>query len=251
MALFMLRVLRLTYSGIISANRYVLHTKGGGTMRKKLSTITSMVILLFIFLSSAHSTVIRYDLDPFTGDSAGAIVTIDDATAGVFRVNVQVVPDIPSGNIGDITGVFFNLSDTIEQSDITDLVGGPIIGFENNTQNLHGGVNLIGGANNPGLFDVGLRYNGFNVDDVQHIEFLVSSLGGALSLLDFRGFGLRLQSVGVEGLSRGGSSKLSALNQTFGGQASTSIPTPESSTMLLLGIGLIGIAGVARRKAQK
>ncbi len=221
-------------------------------MKKILSTIASILILLFILLSPARSTVVQYDLNSFTGDSAGAIVTIDDVTAGVFRVNVQVVPGIPSGNIGDITGVFFNLSDTIGQSDITGLIGGPIIGFENNTQNLGRGVNLSGGGiNNPGSFDVGLRYNGFNVDDVQHIEFLVSSLNGTLSILDFNGFGLRLQSVGVEGRQRRGSSKLSALSPTYPVPVPASFPIPESSTMLLFGLGLIGIAGITRQKLQK
>lgn len=80
------------------------------------------------------------------------------------------------------------------------------------------------------------------------LGLLISVVGGGrgeLSLLDFSGFGLRLQSVGVDGQPRGGSSKLSAFDST------SSIPTPESTTMFLLGLGLIGIAGITRKNLQK
>lgn len=197
-------------------------------MKVILATITSILIPVLTFLSSAHSTVVQYDLDSFASKSADAIVTVDDVIPGVLGVNDQGVPGINSGNVGDITGGF-NLSNMIGSGDIVNLIDGPIIDFESNTRNFGQGIDLRGGgSNNPGLFDVGLQYRGFNVDDVQDIEFLVSSLTGALSIFDFNGFGLRLQSVGVKGKRQPVNSILSGFNPKF------PVSALESATMALL-----------------
>jgi hypothetical protein len=206
---------------------------------------------------TASAAAIYFDLDPFTESSADANVTVDDDTPGVFTVTVQIVPESVTGNIGDITGVFFNLSDDVALGDITSVTGGPIIGFANNTNNLGNGVNLNGGGPaNPGLFDVGLRYAGFSTDDVQLVVFTIDNpigAGGTFTLDDFISFGLRLQTVGPAGGSRGGSSKMFGDDPIPVVEEDNEEPipssAPEPSTLALAAIGGLSlIAGLRRRR---
>lgn len=197
--------------------------------------------VFFLTVNTAHAATLIFDLDPFTGDSADATVKVDDNTVGLFRVNVKVNPEINTSNIGDITGVFFNFSPLVMLGNIDSILGGSIIGFGNNTADLGGGVNLTGGGpNNPGLFDVGLRYDGFNIDDVQEVEFTIDRTDpdlSALLLSDFTGFGLRLQTVGPLDGEREGSSKLSGFNFTSDDPTPS---VPEPSTLVLLGTSFLG-----------
>ena len=215
-----------------------------GKMTKIIGSIIAIGLLFLVSAYPAHAASVIFDLDPFTDSPGDALVTVDDETAGAFRVNVQVIPWGVEDNIGDITGVFFDLSDLIIQDDINMQFGGNIMGFANN-------IGMSGGGpDNPGLFDVGLEYAGLNIDDIQEMEFLIDLTRGpiaglGLGLDDFDKFGLRLQSVGPTGADpddREGSSKLAGFS---GGNG----VIPEPTTMLLLGSGLLGLA-LARRKKR-
>ena len=209
-------------------------------MNRKDLRFLFMVGIFYLYTAGlAQAGMLTFDLDPFIGNPTDALITVDDNTDGFFKVNVKVVLEESTGNIGDISGVFFNLSPLISESDIDCTIGTPIIGFGNNTNNLGGGVNLRGGGpKNPGLFDVGLRFAGFHVDDVQEVEFTIRNIS-TLSLDDFTGFGLRLQTVGPLGGNREGSSKLSGFSH---------IPIP--SAVWLFGFGLMGL-GAFRKKFSK
>ena len=216
-----------------------------------LARPTILAVMLTIgmgFVSSSYADSIHFDLDPFTGDEAQVFVTVDDDTAGELNVLVEVMPEANTGNIGDITGIFFDLSKSIEESDITD--GPPLpdslhIGFKNSTNNLGDGVNLFGGGpDNPGRFDVGLQYAGFEVDDVQLIGFSIDLTGHPeLGLDDFTRVAVRLQSVGPEDGDREGSSKLVSGDPRPGPRPSPMVPLPSAAWA---GMSLLAVVGIVK-----
>ena len=214
--------------------------------KQTLPVLLCSALMMFGLSTQAGAAIVQFNLTPFTGDPTEATITVDDMiNAGFFTVTVKV-DDTNTGNLGDITGVFFDAGGAakgqlLTTADITGITD-THIGFGTNTSNLGGGVNLTGGGpNNPGTFDVGVRFDGNNAGFFSTIEFRIADPAANvdLDLSDFSRFALRLQTVGPAPNGGGGSSKLVSGGPT---------PVPVPSAALLFGTGLLGLIGIARRK---
>ena len=147
-----------------------------------------------------------FDISTVTGDPAKARITLTELPNGTIRVKVDVI----DGTIGDLRGLFFNISDeslvnglSVSGDEVTDSK------FKvNNVSNLAGGLNINGTHTD---FDGGVEIgtSGIGKDDIQSTTFTLShnSVDLTLDLFENQDFGVRLTSVGV-GDNRNGSSKL-------------------------------------------
>jgi hypothetical protein len=139
--------------------------------------------------------------------------------------NVSTLPLLPAAITGNPGGITATIS-------------------EGAVNNIGGGVNMNGSGQS--LFDVGVRIGisgGIGGgDDFQMGMFTVAGV----SITDFTSIGVRVKSVDVGGGFRTGSSKLSGPVPNGNGE-----PIPEPTTIVLLSIGLVGLAGAAARRKFK
>jgi hypothetical protein len=143
---------------------------------------------------------------------------------------------VPNPNIADIRGVFFNILDN-------SLLQGLNITGANVTRFATGSIDRLGQGNNinpGGPFEIGVEIGQQGLgggDDIQSTMFTVAHSSQALTLAQFsnQDFGLRLQSVGLPGSNRDGSSKL-------GGTApGSSQPVPEPGTIAGTALFALGV----------
>jgi len=211
----------------------------------KTKFLSLIILCISLMAWSGTAFAIPFTMTNFGDDDVSLIeVSVVDISVGQARVSV----DVSTGPIvGDIGGVFFDLLQDVGTlavpnwvpSDITGVTGVTgSLGFvadEGNVTKAPNNSNI-----NPFKFDVGVSIGNKNLtDDIQFVQFDV--FGTGLVSADFTRIGVRLQSVGkkegLEELRTGSSKYVSAV--------------PEPATMLLLGAGLIGLAGLGRRKFFK
>lgn len=211
-------------------------------MVKKI--IQGFLLALFLYIVSLTSIDSALAL-PFTmnnvgtNDVSGITAEVTDITGGA-QLSVVITGPV----IGDITGIFFDLAGHVGYDYGTiDITGGDVTKYlikEGQVKQIRGpgGPNMGGSV---AKFDVGVQI-GSNNDDIQ--SAMISIIGDNLEALDFTRIGIRVQSVGVSSGSREGSAK-------YIGTPGQNNPVPEPATMILLGFGLVGIAGVSRKKYKK
>lgn len=225
-----------------------------GRAGRAAAAAAGAAMLLGVGAGSAGAAVITTTLHEFTGTDSSVQVTIDDEVAGAPNaVRFDLVVTKPAG-LGDIRAVYF---DVLNDALLTGLTVTNVAGSSAVTSFAKppGGLcqipgdpdtGLTGGGN-PCPLDVGVEIGGPGGgpgDFFSTVSFLVNTSSGTLDVSQFYGqdMGLRLKSVGPGG---GGSAKLEG---SFGGPPPT--PAPEPATLALLGVGMLGVAGAARRRRR-
>ena len=200
--------------------------------------------LIFIFsVLTWNGSAFGYSVSMvnFGSDDVSNIQVMVDDIAGGAKITV----DVSSGPIiADITGVFFDLQPPfVDPTKIGSL--SPSFAYNEKEGAVSKAPNNSNMGGSISAFDVGVAIGATGLsdkgspDDFQTVMFSV--FGEGLDASDFTRLGVRLQSVGTAGSSRGGSAKY----------VGTPNPVPESTTAILLGMGLIGLAGLGRKKFRK
>jgi hypothetical protein len=177
------------------------------------ATATASLLLLSSF-SAAEAASFTFDTSNFTGADAKVSITLDDKAAGDGKIQFTVKMPTGATTIGDIRGLFFNISDDSLLSGLR-ATGSHVTTTASGAGKISsvGNVNLNGDGGNH-VFDFGIEIgeNGLKggKDDIQTTTFVLSHTSRTLDLSLFaqQDFGVRLTSVGTAGGRRELSSKL-------------------------------------------
>jgi len=202
---------------------------------KKISMFCIAMILLWS--TAAFALNVNFSM---TNEGSDNVTSIQAMVADISAGKVGISIDVSQGPVvGDITGVFFDLNDInlLTIFSITDgynyITNAGMVKKAPNNSNIGGNVPA---------FDVGVAVGNLGLtDDIQTLTIYV--LGSGVEAAAFSRIGVRLQSVGdVNG--RDGSAKYVG---TPGGSSNV-FPVPEPATIILMGMGLLGVAAATRRK---
>lgn len=154
-----------------------------------------------------------------TDGSVNVAVTVSETVDGSLRFDLEVLDD--SGIIGDLNGLFFDLTDD-SIADSLVVSGGDVTGIAIKAD----GVTKVDSYNNvqgevvkeDGKFDLGVQFgtSGIGEDDIRSTSFTLSTDdGSALSISDIvnQDFAVRLTSVGTEDGAREDSVKISGTSE--------------------------------------
>ncbi len=176
--------------------------------------------------TNAAATRIEATAATFIGTPLEVLLTVDDAIdPGKLVLTLEVTG--PSGTLADLVGFLTHVNDESLLSGLS--VTGEFVGRVRARANEIGGP----GGRSPCYCDLGvvLGTPGILIDDLRAVTFTIAHATRALdaSFLFGRSFGIDATSVGP---NRNQTSRLVG-----------TLPIPEPGTALLLGLGLVGLAG--------
>ena len=195
--------------------------------------------IVMITTTANADTIYLTDFENRPGE---ARVEITNNNSGQIQLELSLI-----STMADIRGFFFDLNGNFDNfsitgSDVTtwnsDYFATDQSAIVLSNQNLFGSLTNNVNLNGTGAtFDFGVEFgsSGIGNDDINQTTFFITN---ATELILGNLAGMRLMSVGT---NRNGSLKL------LGTYVSTN-PVPEPATMLLLGIGLLGISALGRKK---
>lgn len=209
------------------------------------SLVAATVVLLGLPLGAGATAGSGDDLgsaDPFTGDPLSVSIDVDSASdPGNLVITLSIAGD---GTIGDLRGVFFQVSNESLLSGLSVMGDGVTSSqfLANEVINLGNGSNLKGGES-PCPCDIGVEIGtaGIGEDDFQSVTFTLMHMSESLdqSFLRKQAFGVRVTSVGEVDGDREGSSKLVGV-----------VPEPSTAILMLLGLaGLTIVGGPSPRRS--
>jgi hypothetical protein len=213
-----------------------------GSKAGKAAAITGCLAVLAMLLGvrPVAATTIEALLTPFAGSGVEARIVLDDAAANLGAGEILVTVEITEGS-ADIRGVFLDLA--LDPTDLSGLsaTGDYVTSFAYaSVINLGGGSNLHGGGSPcPCDFGVEIGTPGAGKDDIQEVSFVLAhdSLSLTLSMFFEQSVGVRTTGSDLGPRQGGGGAKLSG-----------TLPIPEPSTSMLLGLGLCAMSLHARRR---
>ena len=212
-----------------------------------LPTIILLGLLGLALTLPTSGTASTLTFTNFVHNSTPAVlwdVMIDDATANLFTVKVQVAPT--STVIGDILGIGFNVAPTYKALlTASDIAGTQVTGIFQNTRSCGQGCNFNGVI--PNTFDrlVRLGHQGTAGGLITATTFTIATHGQTLDASTFTMVGIRAQAVGPRPTGGGGSAKDTSSTRVL------IAAVPEPSSTLLLALALGSMCAFGRRRSKR
>ena len=208
-----------------------------------------------VLSTAAFSAPIVADLEDATnGGGFFATVTIEDNGTDTVEITADIASPINAGlTQGDILGLWFDLSDFSKLSGLASVsnpsvpISGNIVFGDNAVTTKpfpDNNVSLQGTNSGPWDLAVQLGNNGSSLGFIQTVSFDLTILGLDQSQFFDQRVGMQGQSIaGVAGFT---SSKLLGDGEGGGDPDPDPNPVPVPGTVLLLGIGLLGLRFMRR-----
>ncbi len=199
-----------------------------------------MVAVMIAWSGTAFATLVSFSMTNQGSDDVTVIkAAVQDVDGGA-----SVTVDVSGGPVvGDITGIFFDLDAEVDKFTISSISGYDFSVREGRIRRApnYSNIGTIG-TRAPG-FDVGVAVGLLGRrNDIQTLTIYV--IGSGVEAAAFTRLGVRLQSVGLTDGAREGSAKY--VGTPIGNL--NVFPVPEPATIILMGLGLLGVATGAKRR---